>query len=377
MRVLTVNPGSSSLKISVLDGTERIGDLTIGDWDGGTQIGDVNDMAELYGPVDAVAVRIVHGGERTAPARLDAHTLADLERWVPLAPLHQARSLGLVRHILAALPGVPVVGGFDTAFHAGLPARAATYALPRGWREDYGIRRYGFHGLSLAHATRETARLLGRPETELGLVCCHLGAGVSVTAVDGGRSADTSMGFTPLDGVPMATRPGALDPGILLHLQRHHGLSSDEIDDALNRSSGLAGLSGTGGDIRDVLRARAAGDPDAALAAEVYLHRLRREIAAAAVSLPRVDAVVLTGGVAEHHPALRAELFAGAHFGLRVDAARNAGAGDRLISPDGVPVAIAVVGCREDLELARQAGQALSGDSAGAVGAVGAVGALS
>ncbi|PXY36983.1 acetate/propionate family kinase [Prauserella flavalba] len=353
MRVLTVNPGSSSLKLAVVEGGTGLAELTLDHWSGASG-GELARFAGAHAQLDAAAVRVVHGGARRGPVRLDETVLGELERWVPMAPLHQPRSVALARHLLGVLPGVPVVACFDTAFHADLPERAATYALPHGWRATYGIRRYGFHGLSLAHACRQAARVLGAPPAELGLVCCHLGAGASVTAVDGGRSVDTSMGFTPLEGVPMATRAGSIDPGIPLYLMRQHGFSVSQVDTELNHHSGLAGLSGTSGDIREVVAARAHGDPAARLALDVYVHRLRREIAAAAVSLPALHAVVLTGGVAEHQAGLRAELFTGAHFGIRVDPVRNAADGDRVISTGGSGVAVVLIACREDLELARQ-----------------------
>lgn len=352
MRVLTVNPGSSSLKLAVVDGGVVSAADHVAEWDGVTR-DELDDFAAAQPPVDAVSVRIVHGGRRRAPVVLDEDVLADLQRLVPLAPVHQPRSLTLARHARNLPAAVPVVGCFDTAFHAGLPAHAATYALPRRWRDHYGLRRYGFHGLSLAHATRRTAEVLGRPLERLRLVCCHLGAGASVTAVVGGASVDTSMGFTPLEGVAMATRCGSIDPGIPLYLVREHGLAPSDVESALNVDSGLAGLSGTSGDIREVRRARARGDPDAALALDVYLHRLRREIAAQAVSTVEPDAVVLTGGVAEHQPELRAELFAESLLGVEVDADRNRGTGDRLISAQSSRTAAVLVTCQEELELAR------------------------
>jgi acetate kinase len=357
MRVLTLNPGSSSLKLAVVEGGEVVAESVVDRWDG-TSLDRLDTIADAHGrvEVDAAAVRIVHGGGRTAPAELTPGVIEELERLVPLAPLHQPRSLALARRAADSLPGIPLAGCFDTAFHTGLPARASTYAVPETWRVRHGVRRYGFHGLSVAHACRRAARLLGSSPGELEMVCCHIGAGVSITAVAAGRSVDTSMGMTPLDGVPMATRPGALDPGILLYLQGSCGLSRDEIAGQLEHGSGLAGLSGTGGDIRDVLHARALGDPAARLAFEVYVHRLRREIAAAAVSLPRLDAVVFTGGVAQHQPALRAELVTGTHLGITMAPADEAGdtGSDRIVSAPGSRPAALVVISREDVEMARQ-----------------------
>ena len=236
-----------------------------------------------------------------------------------------------------------------------MPPHARTYPVPREWTERFRLRRYGFHGLSCAYALRTAGGMLGRRPEELNLICCHIGAGVSVTAIAGGRGVDTSMGFTPLDGVAMATRSGGLDPGLLLHVLRTGGLSADEVESALTRRSGLAGMSGTSGDVRQVLAARAAGDEHADLAIGVYLHRLRREIAAARVSLDRLDALVLTGGVAEHQPALMAELVDGlAHLGLAVTPNAARGPWDLVISPETARTRVLLIEAREDFEIAHQ-----------------------
>ncbi|MBB5898086.1 acetate/propionate family kinase [Kutzneria kofuensis] len=332
-RVLTVNPGSSSLKVSVVDAGTTLGEWAESDWDGMPDPAEV----EAVGPVDAIAVRFVHGGDRTGPVVLDEAVAQDLRRLVPMAPIHQPRSLSMVRALRNWWPDVPIVACFDTSFHTGLPPAASTYPIPVEWTRKFGVRRYGFHGLSCANALRTTAETLGRRAGEVAMICCHLGSGVSVTAIDGGRSVDTSMGFTPLDGVPMATRPGALDPGLLLYLAREIPLEA--LEDGLNHHSGLAGLSGTNGDLREVLAARAQGSADADVAVRVYLHRLRREIAAARTSLPRLDALVLTGGVAEHQPGLLDELATGLEF-LGVDP---------IVTP-----------AREDLEMARQTEETLN-----------------
>lgn len=326
-RVLTVNPGSSSLKVSVVDGDKAIGEWTVQDWDGQPDPADV----EAVGPVDAIALRFVHGGDRPGPVLLDAVAEEGLRALAPLAPIHQPRSLLLGRALRTWWPDVPLVACFDTGFHTGLPPAASTYPIPMEWTRKFGVRRYGFHGLSCAHALRVTAERLGRDRDDVAMISCHLGSGVSVTAIDGGHSVDTSMGFTPLDGVPMATRPGALDPGLVLHLARE--MPVEAIDAGLNHHSGLAGMSGTSGDLREVLAARAQGCHDADLAVRVYLHRLRREIAAVRTSLPRLDALVLTGGVAEHQPGLLDELAVGLEF---------------------LGVAPTVTPAREDLEMARQ-----------------------
>ncbi|MCS7483680.1 acetate/propionate family kinase [Umezawaea endophytica] len=355
MRTLVVNPGSSSLKLSIVDGGLQVAARTVENWDGSPDPRPLQDVLAVSGPVDAVGVRIVHGADRDGPHLLDDDQLRALEELVPLAPLHQPRSLALARMTADLLPGVPVFGCFDTSFHTGMPAHATTYPVPREWTERFGLRRYGFHGLSCAYALRTAAGMLGRATEELNLICCHIGAGVSVTAISGGRGVDTSMGFTPLDGVAMATRSGGLDPGLLLHVLRVGGLSTAEVESALNYRSGLAGMSGTSGDVRQVLAARAAGDEHADLAIRVYLHRLRREIAAERVSLDRLDALVLTGGVAEHEPALVAELLDGlTHLGLAVAPDAGLGVGDRVISPDGARTRVLVVEAREDVEIAHE-----------------------
>jgi acetate kinase len=285
---------------------------------------------------------------------LDRVQTARLASLTAVAPLHQPLSLALA-DLAAEVVSVPVVACFDTAFHARLPWSAAGYALPRRWVREHGLRRYGFHGLSYAHAVRRTAELLDVGPDDLRMVCCHIGSGVSVTAIRDGHSVDTSMGFTPLEGAVMSTRSGSVDPGLLLYLLRSGVTDVPGLEQALERSSGLAGMTGTNGDVRAVLAARAAGDPDASGAIDVYLHRLRREIGAAAVSLERLDAVVLTGGVAEHQPALMAELVEPLGvLGVAIDPARLSGTADRLISPAGAAVRVLVVTAREDLEMARQ-----------------------
>jgi acetate kinase len=241
---------------------------------------------------------------------------------------------------------VPAVACFDTAFHASLPAAASTYALPPEWRKRWDLRRFGFHGLSHAYATRRAAELLGRPVDGLRLVTCHLGAGASLAAVRDGRSVDTTMGFTPLEGLVMATRSGSVDPGLVLWLEEHVRMPPAELAATLEHRSGLRGLAGTA-DMRAILAAEAGGDQDAALAVGVYLHRLRGLIAAMAAALGGLDALVFTGGVGENAPAIRARAVAGLAFlGVAVDAAANEqGAGDRAVAAPGV----LVVAAREDL----------------------------
>ncbi|WP_158888130.1 acetate/propionate family kinase [Amycolatopsis anabasis] len=354
MRVLTLNPGSASFKVGLVSSGETLAAETRGATCGREAL--LQDVLERWGVPDAVAIRFVHGGSRDGPVLLDDQELRRLERLVPLAPLHQPVSLELARCVRRLLPDVPVVAGFDTAFHAGLPAAAAHYALPRAWTRQNRLRRYGFHGLSCQYALGRAAELLGRAPDELRLLVCHVGSGVSVTAVRCGASVDTSMGFTPVEGAVMATRSGSVDPGLLLHVLKTGAIDVDELTDALYHRSGLAGMTGTSGDVREVLAACAAGNRDAELAIHVYVHRLRREIGAQAMSLDRLDAVVFTGGVAEHQPVLIARLAEGlSMLGLWTDPARLAGTGDREISPAGAAVPLFLLTAREDLELARQA----------------------
>lgn len=332
MRTLVVNPGSSSLKVTLLE--------------------DGRTVTDDGGPYDAIGVRFVHGGpDHTTPVRVVDGVLADLEAVSELAPLHNPPALQAARDLVGRHPEVPVVACFDTTFHTTIPPAAATYALPREWNERWRLRRYGFHGLSHAWAARRAAELVGRRVEDLGMVTCHLGGGASLCAVRGGRSVDTTMGFTPLEGLVMQTRSGSIDPGLMLHLLRREGISADELYDALDRESGLKGLSGTSGDFQDVLRAREAGDEAAALAFDVYVHRLVRDAGGMAAAAGGLDVLVFTGGIGEHAPELRAAVAAGlAHLGVRVDEARNRAAdGDGEVG-DGV----VVVEAREDLEIERQ-----------------------
>jgi acetate kinase len=269
-----------------------------------------------------------------------------------LAPLHQPRAVAAIDALADRLPRTPAAACFDTAFHATLSPAAGTYALPAEWPR----RRYGFHGLSHAYASRRAAELTGRDPETFRVVTCHLGAGASLAAVAGGRSLDTTMGFTPLDGLVMASRSGSVDPGLVLWLLEHRDLTASELADALEHRAGLTGLAGTG-DMRELLPRADAGEPDARLALDVYVHRLRAGIAAMAAAMNGLDALVFTGGVGEHAPAIRARAVAGLAFlGVTVDRERNDAATDDAPIGDGT----LVVTAREDLEMARQV-RALSG----------------
>jgi acetate kinase len=260
------------------------------------------------------------------------------------------------------LPAVPAVACFDTAFHATIAAAAATFALPEEWRTRWSLRRYGFHGLSYSYAARRAAEILGRDDGELRLVACHLGAGASLAAIRGGSSVDTTMGFTPLDGLVMATRSGSVDPGLVLWLEEHVHMPPAELAAALEYRSGLYGLAGTA-DMPDLLSRAAGGDPRAELAREVYLHRLRGSIAAMAAALNGLDAIVFTGGVGENSAEIRRRALDGLGFlGVAADPASNdSGTGDREIGAPAAAVRALVIGAREDLEIARQVRATLIG----------------
>jgi acetate kinase len=363
MRVLVVNTGSSSVKLRLLDADELVGSTDLGAPAELEPDAVRSAVDELSGDaaVDAVGHRVVHGGPSfTGPVRVDDAVRAELESLVDLAPLHLPASLAGLDAVTAALPDLPAVACFDTAFHATMPAEATTYALPAQWRE-LGARRYGFHGLSHAYAARRVPALLGRPAEGFRLVNCHLGAGASLCAIASGRSVDTTMGFTPLEGVVMATRSGSVDPGLVLWLQRQRGLSADEVSEGLERRSGLLGLTGTA-DMREVLARLDTGDEDARLAFAVYTYRVRAAIAAMAAALSGVDAVSFTGGVGEASAAVREGSVAGLEFlGVAVNPGQNEAArGDANISAPGSPAGVAVVTAREDLEIAAQVAALLS-----------------
>ena len=325
--VLVVNAGSTSLKLTA-----------IGENDEALVVSSL----QAAPPVDAVGHRIVHGGERLwQPTRIDDAVIVELERLVELAPLHNAPAVDAIRSAQEELPDVPHVGVFDTAFHRTLPDVARTYLLPARFRER-GIRRFGFHGLSVQWAAERMAAAR--------LVVCHLGGGSSVTAVREGRSIDTTMGFTPLEGVPMATRPGPVDPGSLLYLLRT-GVAPAELDHALERESGLAGLAGTG----DVAALERDPSPDAALALDIYAYRVAQAVAAMATALDGLDALAFTGGIGEHSARVRAAICRRIGFlGVRLDDRANEKvAGEATISTEHSTVRVQVVPAREDVVIAR------------------------
>jgi acetate kinase len=356
VRVLVVNAGSSSLKLRVLDARdELLADEELDAPGGAFDPAAVSETLKRMPGPEAIGHRVVHGGERFAAAvRLTDDVVAHLRSLIELAPLHEAAALSAAEVVGRAMPGIPAVACFDTSFHARMPAAAFTYAIPREWRERHGVRRYGFHGLSHAYAARRAAEILRRAPSELRTVTCHLGAGASLAAVSGGRSVDTTMGFTPLEGLVMATRSGTVDPGLVLWLQRNADVTADEAFDALEHRSGLVALAGTG-DMREVLSALDAGEADARLAFDVYVHRLRAGIASMAAAMGGLDALVFTGGVGENAAQVRESAAAGLGFlGIALDGRKARTGPDAEIGAEGAPVRTLVIRAREDLEIASQ-----------------------
>ncbi|MDP9225263.1 MAG: acetate/propionate family kinase [Actinomycetota bacterium] len=348
MQILVVNAGSSGLKLRLLDHNDG---LVASEDVGATR--DLGPVLSRWEPPDAVGHRIVHGGTRfTSSVRVTQGVVEELKELIDLAPLHLPRALEAIAEAGRIFPDAPVVACFDTAFHSELPAPAATYALPRRWRDTWNLRRFGFHGLSHSYAARRAAALLGRSVEELRLVTCHLGAGASLAAVKGGASVDTTMGFTPLEGLVMATRSGTVDPGLVLWLETVQGIPAAEISRALEHESGLLGLSGTA-DMEEVVLGRS---PEARLALEVYVHRLCASIAAMASAMRGVDGVVFTGGVGENAVVVRERCMSALDWmGCAVDTIANERArGDAVISPPTAKVGAVVVSAREDLEIARE-----------------------
>jgi acetate kinase len=379
--VLVVNAGSSSLKLRVLAGDDSVtatADLPAlrGDASGAAALADT---ITSFRPVDAVGHRVVHGGTLySRPVLVTGDVRRRLESLTDLAPLHQPKSLEALDAVSRLLPDVPAVACFDTAFHATIPDAAATFALPAEWRARWTLRRYGFHGLSHAYVSRRAAELYypggttprdppahggtsppvpPRPPTPLRIVTCHLGAGASLAAVRDGASVDTTMGFTPLDGLVMATRSGSVDPGLVLWLAEHARTPPAELAATLEHRSGLAGLAGTP-DMREVLSRADAGDADAVLGRDVYLHRLRGSIASMAASMGGIDALVFTGGVGENSAEIRWRAACGLSFlGVGVDSALNEnpdGADDYEISAAGTAVQSFVIAAREDKQIAAE-----------------------
>lgn len=372
-QVLVVNAGSSSLRMKLLPSgesvlIERLGGPTSASasfalvetprlerhdhaFDFGLRLLEQHLGALRLG---AVGHRVVHGGTRfVAPTLITSEVEDAIEELCPLAPLHNPGNLAAVRAARRALPDLPHVAVFDTAFHATLPPRAFLYGLPLKYAAD-GVRRYGFHGTSHQYVSRQAAHVLGRPLAELRMITLHLGNGASATAIAQGRSVDTSMGFTPLEGLLMGTRTGDIDPGLLVHLLRG-GMALEDLDQLLNRGSGLKGMSGISNDMRDVRQAAARGEEGAAAALDLFAYRVRKTIGAYAAALGGLDVLVFTGGIGENDALTRAECLAGLGFlGVRVDDRRN-GAGQQLISAEDSAVQVLVVKTDEEGLIAEQA----------------------
>ncbi|MGZ4431509.1 MAG: acetate/propionate family kinase [Gaiellales bacterium] len=351
--ILVVNAGSTSLKLHLVDEAGRA-----------ERVAELDTVAP--GGVGAVAHRVVHGGDRfREPVVIDAQVRAGILELEPLAPLHNAPALRGIAAASQRFPEVPQVAVFDTAFHASMPREAATYAVPGRWREQWGVRRYGFHGLSVAWSARRAPELLERSSPELRLVVCHLGGGSSVTAVVDGRSVDTTMGFSPLEGVPMTTRSGSIDAGAVVYLLRERGLTAADLDQALNLESGLRALSGLEGDMRELQEAAARGHAGACLAFDVYTHRVAGAVAAMAASAGGLDALVFTAGIGERSAVVRDRICARLAFlGLELDAVRNASAEpDTDVAAAGSRVRVLVVCAREELVAAAEARRVLAGRS--------------
>ena len=395
MNILLLNAGSSSLKATLMDSADgAVVAHGLADWAGSAThyrfenargesraedvpwkghapavhrfVLDLTHVEPVALPngsgLAAVGHRVVHGGQFTSSVRITAEIRSRISALADLAPLHNPPSLETLSAAEAALPDVPQVAVFDTGFHATLPAEAYTYPVPESWARDWGIRRYGFHGLSHAYCSQRAAELLGRPGSELRLVICHLGHGCSASAVRGGRCIDTTMGFTPLDGLMMATRSGSIDPGIVLHVQQHHGLTAEAVETALNREAGLLGVSGISGDMRQVLSAANAGHERAKLALAIYTRKVRQAIGAYAVTLGGIDALVFTAGVGEHAGEVRETICGGLDcLGLQLDLEANAACRpDADVARPGSRGRILVIVAREDVTMLREVSQVLA-----------------
>jgi acetate kinase len=390
MKVLVINCGSSSLKYQLFDMdkekvlakglVERIGiegsrikhtktgldaviaETPIPDHKAGIKLvldalldkehGALSSLDEL----NAVGHRVVHAGEKfAASVKLDDKVMDALKECVPLAPLHNPANIMGIEAVSEALPKVPQVGVFDTAFHQTMPNTAFIYALPYGYYEKYGVRRYGFHGTSHYYVAHRAAEMLGQPIEKLKIVTCHLGNGSSITAVDGGKSVDTSMGFTPLAGVPMGTRCGDIDPALAAFIAETEKLSLQDVDFLLNKKSGMLGLSGVSSDLRDIEEAAERGEPRSKLALQALAYGIKKYIGAYAAAMGGIDAVVFTAGVGENSATIRAAACEDLEFmGIEVDNARNAvRSKEAVISTDSAKVKVLVVPTDEELVIAR------------------------
>ena len=388
MKILVINAGSSSLKYQLLDPDtkevlakglcERIGldghikhtptgkdvydaDRYMPDHEAAIKLvmevlthnyyGVIKDMSEI----DAVGHRVVHGGEEfTHSVIIDKNVMKGIRECIPLAPLHNPANLTGIRACEKVMPGVPMVAVFDTAFHQTMPPKAYISAVPYRWYTENKVRRYGFHGTSHKYVAGRAAAMLGKPIEELKLISCHLGNGSSIAAVDGGKSVDTSMGFTPQDGLPMGTRAGAIDAAIVDYIVDQRGNSTKRVESALNKESGVLGISGISSDFRDLEAAAAEGNERAQLAIDVFCYKVTKRIGSCAAAMGGLDAVVFTAGVGENSPTLRARIVEGLEFlGLKLDPEKNKVRGkEAIISTDDSPNKILMIPTNEELMIA-------------------------
>ncbi len=398
MKVLVINAGSSSLKYQLMDTDtrdvlakglcERIGidgrlthkvpakdlkhEAEIPMPTHAEAIQSVLDalMSEAHGvirsvsEIDAVGHRVVHGGEEFAGSVfIDGAVMNALEKCIPLAPLHNPANITGIRACQKVMPSVPMVGVFDTAFHQTMPERAYLYALPYEYYEKDQVRRYGFHGTSHRYVSGRAAAMLGRPIEELKIITCHLGNGSSIAAVDGGKSVDTSMGFTPLAGLPMGTRSGDLDAGIMEYLMNKYHMDIKEMLNVLNKKSGVLGISGVSSDFRDLDDAAAKGNCRAALAVDVFNYNVKKLIGAYAAAMGGVDAIVFTAGVGENAASNRMAIASGLEFmGVEMDeAANNVRGKETVISAAGSKVKVLLIPTDEELMIAMDTAEIVSG----------------
>lgn len=396
MKILVINAGSSSLKYQLLDSEthdllakglcERIGidgrikhtptgrDAYSADIQMPTHAEAIQTVLNLlvdkeYGvigsvsEIDAIGHRVVHGGEEFAGSVLiDDDVMKALDRCIPLAPLHNPANITGINACAAVMPGVPNVAVFDTAFHQTLPPKAYIFALPYEYYEKYKVRRYGFHGTSHRYVSERAAAMMGRPLEELRLVTCHLGNGSSVCAIKFGKSVETSMGFTPLDGLPMGTRSGAVDSGILEYIMHLEHIGIEEMLNILNKKSGVLGISGVSSDFRDLDEAAAAGNARAQLAIDVFTYKVTKRIGSAAAAMGGVDGVIFTAGVGENSAELRAQIMEGLDFmGLKLDPEKNKTRGkEAIISTDDSPNTVMVIPTNEELVIAMDTAEIVS-----------------
>ena len=392
MNVLVINAGSSSLKYQLMDpatgnvlakglcerigidglftykpqieGKEKLDAISVAMPTHAEAIETVlnalvdekNGVVATMAEIDAVGHRVVHGGEKFASSVvINDEVMAAIEECNALAPLHNPANIIVIKACQDKMPGVPMVAVFDTAFHQTMPAKAYTYAIPYEYYKNDKVRRYGFHGTSHLYVSRRCAEILGKPIEDLKIVSCHMGNGSSITAIDGGKSVDTSMGLTPLAGIPMGTRAGDMDAGIMEFLMKKYDLGIAEMMNILNKKSGVLGISGVSSDFRDLDNAAAQGNEQAALALEVFAYTGRKMIAEYAAAMGGVDAVVFTAGVGENSASTRADIVKGLEFmGIEIDPEKNNFRGEeRIVSPDGAKVKVLVIPTNEELVIAQ------------------------